>query len=247
MALRRAKKLVGAVPEAAADQGMLKSRYYVSDEGTREDLWRGVADDPTTGVAIVTLDGHNLFCNDAMARMHHGPNARGKHYTGIAWDGKYPKAWIDERVMVLGRVQESGKPLIVREIWEGRQRVSYIRQMTSGQRGHFLVISRYVSGRAMRDMVEQLGADVVESSVASLGPLEALTGRELEVLALIGQGLAMKEIASMLELSVKTVEKHREAIGRKVGANDRVRLAELAFEAGLTRADAGRARVNRNR
>lgn len=247
MPSRRGKQPNDGVPhpDGTPDHDMLKSRYFVTDPHAHEDVWKGLAEDPTTGVAIVTLDGQNLFCNDAMARMHHGANARGKHYTGVAWDGKYPKRWVDERLTQLKRVKDTGKPVIVREIWEGRQRVSYIRQMTTGERGHFLVISRYVSGRAMREMVEQLGADVVESSVASLGPLEVLTGRELEVLALIGQGLAMKEIAGMLGLSVKTVEKHREAIGRKVGANDRVRLAELAFEAGLTRADAGRERVNR--
>lgn len=225
------------------EPGMLKSRYFISDPAIREELWNGVAADPTTGVAIVTLEAFNVYCNDAMARIHHGPTSHGKHYTGIKWHGVYPAQWIEERLNVLQRVERTGKPVLLRSIWEGRQQVSYIRQMTGGKAGHFLVITRHVTSRGMSDLIERLEADLVESEVASLGPLEDLTGRELEVLALIGQGLAMKEIASVLSLSVKTVEKHREAIGRKLGAKDRVALAELAFEAGLTRADASRVRM----
>ncbi len=92
-------------------------------------------------------------------------------------------------------------------------------------------------------MVDESKFEFVESQMIELGPLDVLTPRELEVLALIGQGLSLKEIASALYRTVKTVEKHRAAIGMKLAAHDRVKLAEIANRAGLTTRDAARERV----
>ncbi|MBK8986596.1 MAG: hypothetical protein IPM39_11025 [Chloroflexi bacterium] len=50
---------------------------------------------------------------------------------------------------------------------------------------------------------------------------EALTGRELEILALLPQGLSDKEIAERLVLSVLTVKKHNRHIYQKLGVNGR--------------------------
>jgi DNA-binding NarL/FixJ family response regulator len=47
-------------------------------------------------------------------------------------------------------------------------------------------------------------------------PVDHLTDRELQVLELIGKGLATREIADRLHLSVKTVENHREHIKAKL-------------------------------
>lgn len=84
---------------------------------------------------------------------------------------------------------------------------------------------------------------MVHAGTVQLGKLGALTGRELEVLALLGQGLSIKEIASCLSRSVKTISRHRDAIGKKLAQSDRVRLAEMAWRAGLTVEDAERKRV----
>lgn len=51
-----------------------------------------------------------------------------------------------------------------------------------------------------------------------------LTPRELQILALIYQGLAATEIADRLSLSVKTVDKHRENLMRKLEVNNVVQL-----------------------
>lgn len=50
---------------------------------------------------------------------------------------------------------------------------------------------------------------------------EALTGRELEILALLQQGLSDKEIAERLVLSALTVKKHNRNIYQKMGVNGR--------------------------
>ena len=64
---------------------------------------------------------------------------------------------------------------------------------------------------------------------AADGPAaEGLTGRESEVRSLVERGLPDKKIASVLGISVKTVEKHVGAVLRKTGAPNRTALAHRA-------------------
>ncbi len=60
-----------------------------------------------------------------------------------------------------------------------------------------------------------------------------LTSRELEVLALLGQGLRNVDIAERLVVSPKTVDHHVSAILRKLGVPNRVAAAEEAVRLGL--------------
>jgi DNA-binding CsgD family transcriptional regulator/GAF domain-containing protein len=66
------------------------------------------------------------------------------------------------------------------------------------------------------------------------GTVRSLTPRQREVLALIGQGLSTAEIARRLYRTVKTVESHRLMLGKRLGARNRVELARIAIQAGLT-------------
>ena len=63
--------------------------------------------------------------------------------------------------------------------------------------------------------------------------IATLTHREREILRHIAQGLSKKEIASKLNLSVKTVETHSSNLMRKLGIHDRVELARFAIREGL--------------
>ena len=60
--------------------------------------------------------------------------------------------------------------------------------------------------------------------------LSLLTPREREVLKLKAQGLSNGEIASTLFISEHTVKNHVSNIYRKLGDNDRTRVALLARE-----------------
>ena len=60
-----------------------------------------------------------------------------------------------------------------------------------------------------------------------------LTPREIEVLRCIAQGLSKKEIAKILNISVKTIERHTEKLMLKTDLHDRVKLARLAIREGL--------------
>ena len=63
--------------------------------------------------------------------------------------------------------------------------------------------------------------------------LDAITGREREVLALIATGLSNSEIAAQLSISEATAKTHVGHLLTKLSARDRVHLVILAFQAGL--------------
>ena len=63
--------------------------------------------------------------------------------------------------------------------------------------------------------------------------LNALTRREREVLALVGQGYSLPDIARKLYRSLKTIESHRLSLGRKLEVSNRVELARIAIQSGL--------------
>lgn len=56
---------------------------------------------------------------------------------------------------------------------------------------------------------------------ASGGPFEALSTREIEVLAMLADGLGNKEIAQQLDISDNTVKSHLSSIFGKLGATNR--------------------------
>jgi DNA-binding NarL/FixJ family response regulator len=60
-----------------------------------------------------------------------------------------------------------------------------------------------------------------------------LTSRERQVLQLIAEGKSAKEIAFILQISVKTVSFHRENIRKKLGLNTTAELTRHAIEQGL--------------
>jgi DNA-binding NarL/FixJ family response regulator len=61
----------------------------------------------------------------------------------------------------------------------------------------------------------------------------ALTTREDQVIKLIAEGYSSKEIATLLTISIKTVERHRANILEKLGMRDRTQLTRYAIRAGL--------------
>ncbi|MEU1184911.1 response regulator transcription factor [Streptomyces sp. NPDC005820] len=68
---------------------------------------------------------------------------------------------------------------------------------------------------------------------APTGGPEQLSGREREVLALVGRGLTNTEIGDALGLSPLTAKTHVSRIMGKLGARDRAQLVVVAYESGM--------------
>jgi DNA-binding NarL/FixJ family response regulator len=66
-------------------------------------------------------------------------------------------------------------------------------------------------------------------------PVHLLTGRELEVLQMVGKGLPNKHISRRLGISEKTVKTHLTSIFRTIGVTDRTQAALWAERNGLSR------------
>ncbi|GAA4236289.1 response regulator transcription factor [Actinomadura meridiana] len=65
--------------------------------------------------------------------------------------------------------------------------------------------------------------------------LNALTEREREVMALVGEGLSNEEIAARLVVSPATAKTHVSRTMVKLNARDRAQLVVLAYESGLVK------------
>jgi DNA-binding NarL/FixJ family response regulator len=102
-----------------------------------------------------------------------------------------------------------------------------VRRVADGE----LVLAPAVLGRLVDSFV-------THGSRATDPRLELLTPREVEVLALVAQGLSNAEIAQELFLGVTTVKSHVTRMLTKLGLRDRVQAVVFAHEAGL-RADRG--------
>ncbi len=64
-------------------------------------------------------------------------------------------------------------------------------------------------------------------------PDQILTPREEEVLKLVAEGHSSKEIAELLFISIKTVQRHRANLLQKLGLRDRLELTRYAIRVGL--------------
>jgi len=65
-----------------------------------------------------------------------------------------------------------------------------------------------------------------------------LTSREAEVLQLIAEGYANKQIAAELSISIKTVEKHRQQVMNKLNIHDVAGLTRHAISKGIVETNA---------
>ncbi|MEU8757863.1 response regulator transcription factor [Streptomyces sp. NPDC048659] len=92
----------------------------------------------------------------------------------------------------------------------------------------------YLSPAATRHVVEQLasGREVARAEQARTR-LTALSEREREVLALLGEGLSNADAGRRLHMSEATVKTYVSRILAKLGCENRVQAALLARDAGL--------------
>jgi len=102
-----------------------------------------------------------------------------------------------------------------------------------------VLAGQYFLGRELITDFMETVRPLIDSSRAQGGKLAfGLTPREREVLALVADGCANKEIARQCSVSEETVKHHLTRIFGKVGASNRTELAMLATRNGLDTQDA---------
>jgi two-component system NarL family response regulator len=79
----------------------------------------------------------------------------------------------------------------------------------------------------------QIYLPVAVAAVAAQSPRPDLSAREVQVLELIVQGLANKQIAYALDITEHTVKNHVKNILSKLGAQDRTQAATAAIQRGI--------------
>ena len=85
----------------------------------------------------------------------------------------------------------------------------------------------YVSEKLSAALLQKVAGVKTEGGGS---PIDLLTDRELEVFQLLGQGLAVREVAERLFVSVKTVEAHREHIKQKLKFKTSSELLRFAIQ-----------------
>ena len=83
----------------------------------------------------------------------------------------------------------------------------------------------YVGNRMAKCLVDR----AVEGKSLDGNPAELLSHRELDVFAMIGQGMTTQQIARKLDLSPRTIETHRKNIKMKLELQNGVQLSRCAF------------------
>ncbi len=93
-----------------------------------------------------------------------------------------------------------------------------------------LVGKRYVSPSVTTMLADKNVRSIDDGNVPSS---EILTKREKEILCLIAKGLANKNIAAKLHISIRTVEHHRSNLSDKLGLKNTAALVTYAISKGL--------------
>jgi DNA-binding NarL/FixJ family response regulator len=83
----------------------------------------------------------------------------------------------------------------------------------------------YVSELVGNSMIQKFASG---GAYISANPIDRLSNRELQILHMIGRGLSTRQAAEALNLSVKTVESHRQRIKRKLNLSTGSQLVQYA-------------------
>jgi DNA-binding NarL/FixJ family response regulator len=126
-----------------------------------------------------------------------------------------------DRIYVEEALRAGGAGYVVKQA-AARELVKAIHQVLSG---HF-----YLSP-AIAAKLKDIPSDSAKPSSRHSGQL---TPRQREVLQLVAEGKSMKEIAQILEISVRTVEFHKSGIMQELGCRSTAELTRYAIEHGIT-------------
>lgn len=191
-------------------------------------FWDALVHDSAAAVAVFDIEGHPFFGNQLYLRMVGVTSF--EHVRGLSIEQRMGHEMAEERQPILRDVIRTGKSVQIRDVRRGRALLAFLRKIP----GHDLVLATFRPA----DIPDWCDAHVTDMPLVPVkhvdtGILAALSEREKEILAFIGQGFTSAQIAKKLHRTIKTIEWHRSAIAKKLQTKDRVALAKLAIQAGL--------------
>lgn len=205
--------------------------------------WELFVRTPGIGVGLINTNGDLLYLNEEERRLFEGT-------ADVEYEGKNLKdfhnaEFVKERLELVRQVAETRKPIVITHIYDGRRIQSTLWPIEDEEPPHdrVLVVSRRIRGGK-----DGVGDDFerYESEYIDLGKLDILSPRELEVLVLLGHGQSIPEVARILHRSQKTIEKHRESIGRKLTLRSQSEIVRIVWDAGLELSDISKQRLKMN-
>ena len=208
---------------------------------TLDAVWLALCEDTGVNILVCQRDGKVLYANREASlwlrwqqRKRHGQNAK-LNETVMFFQDSCPEILLKERLELGQRVCDTGKGVTYESLYnETRYRVT-MRPIPAGDgTNHVLIVSRKMQPWERATSGTTGAVDPIEVEVHDPGVIATLSVREIEVLILIGEGLSYAQIAERLHRSVRTIERHRDRLGQKLNASDRVQLARFAIRAGLS-------------
>lgn len=194
----------------------------------RDEFWEILQSQPGVGVAIVDVEGHVRYVNPQLQRI-------------FGWEERDPVGrtirelegpeFAAERLPIYQQVVQLRTPVLIRHIRQGRHTETTLWPLERRHDSPPCVLSIVRQGLFTEPPGDWL---VVESKLVHLGPLDRLTPQELAVMALLGRGAPLKVIAAEVGLSLRSVERYRTLIARKLGVSSLAEIARLVYVAGLT-------------
>lgn len=204
-------------------------------------------------IRVVVVDDHTIVRNGLVQLLGSDP---GLEVVGAAGDGEAAVALcLDQRPDValmdlsmpgMGGVeatrriatQGGGVQVVVLTSFADRERV--LDALNAGAIGYLLKdaepeeLIRAIHAAARGESpLDPRAARTMLATQQTPGPLELLTERERQVLALVAEGLPNKQIGRRLEISEKTVKAHLTSAFRAIGVDDRMQAGLWARRHGL--------------
>jgi len=176
----------------------------------------GEADDIESALELVVTKRPSLVIVDIALRDGHGIDlikrivAAGVH-TRMLVVSAYDESLFAERALRAGALGYINKQELQGKVVEA------LRTVLRGE--------RYLSSA----MAQRLIAQAIGSKAAQ-GGTEALTDRELQIFQLVGRGKSTREIAHELNVSVHTIDSHREHIRAKLNLRSGTELIQRAVQ-----------------
>ena len=91
----------------------------------------------------------------------------------------------------------------------------------------------FVDGQVSQDLVAKLAAETTRETAIQDEGYGLLTPREQQVLRLVDEGVATRDIAARIDVSPKTVENHRSNLMKKLDVHSKMDLVKYAARLGL--------------